>query len=157
MSVHQIIAFMFSVLWLMALNPTMPPIHLFHWSMHPTWAISRSHNSHFNKMSQHSLSIADSGKTIAVKRGDTLTIKLAENPTTGYRWSEPSLDNTGVILQRSQFINSGGNTPGAGGQRVLTVHAEKLGQTTLSLKNWRDWEGDSSVLNRFTLTIQVTD
>ncbi len=147
---------MFPVLLISAFNLTTPQTYLLPRSSRPVWSISRPFN-HLSNMSQHTLSLADSGKTIALKRGDTITIQLAENPTTGYRWSEPSLENDSVSLQRSQFVGPQSNAPGAGGQRLLTFKAEKPGKTTLSLKHCRDWEGDRSVIERFTLTLQVAD
>lgn len=147
---------MFPVLLLSAFSLTMPQAYLLSQVPSPIPSISCPFN-HLSKMSQHSLSLADSGQTIAVKRGDTITIQLAENPTTGYRWSEPTLENDSVSLQRSQFVGTQSNAPGAGGQHLITLRAEKPGKTTLSLKYWRDWEGDQSILERFTITLQVAD
>ncbi len=102
------------------------------------------------------LTAADSGKTLEVSSGDTLSIQLAENPTTGYRWAIQTSDEPGLKLQNSEFSpQSAGVGVGVGGQRIFTFRAASSGTAHLQLKEWRQWEGDRSILNRFELTVQV--
>jgi inhibitor of cysteine peptidase len=100
------------------------------------------------------LTAADSGKTLEVSSGDILSIQLAENPTTGYRWTLQTPDEQILELQSLEFspANSG---IGAGGQRTFTLQAKSPGTAHLQLKEWRQWEGDRSILNQFELTVQV--
>ncbi len=98
---------------------------------------------------------SDAGKTISVGRGDTVEIRLAETPPTGYRWGVDSLDQNVVQLQRSDYAVAPDSGVGGGGERRLTLVARQAGTTRLQLKLWREWEGDSSVTQRFDVTIEV--
>jgi len=100
------------------------------------------------------LTATDSGKTFEVSSGDTLSIQLPENPTTGYRWTIQNPDDPNLELQNSEFSPSSSSI-GAGGQRTFTFQAKSPGTAHLQLKEWRAWEGDRSILNRFELTVQV--
>ena len=100
------------------------------------------------------LTAADSGKTLEVSSGDTLSIQLPENPTTGYRWAIQTSDDLSLKLQSSEFSSQSAGV-GAGGQRHFTFQATSSGTAHLQLKEWRQWEGDRSILNRFELTVQV--
>jgi inhibitor of cysteine peptidase len=95
----------------------------------------------------------DSGRTIKVKRGAMITIRLVENPTTGYRWALEA----GSGLEQVEDQNEPGGKIGAAGVRVLRFHAKSIGTHELRLKNWREWEGESSVIGRFNAWIVVDD
>src|SRR6476620_4672331 len=90
-------------------------------------------------MSELTLSQADSGTVLNLKRGQTLTLRLDENSTTGYRWSLSALD-TEVLQLKSDDMNLGSNLGmGGGGQRVFTFQANNPGRVKLQLKNLREW------------------
>lgn len=101
-----------------------------------------------------SVTAADSGKSLEVSSGDTLSLQLPENPTTGYRWAVQSPENQNLELQSSEFSPPSSGIGGSG-QRVFTFRAKSSGTATLQLKEWREWEGDRSILNRFELTVRV--
>lgn len=108
-------------------------------------------------MSEVTLSQADSGTVLTLKRGQILILRLDENSTTGYRWSLPALD-TEVLQLKSDDINLPSNTGiGGGGQRVFTFEANNPGQVKLQLKNLRDWVGDESTIEQFQVTVQVSE
>jgi inhibitor of cysteine peptidase len=97
----------------------------------------------------------DTGKSFTVYSGDRIAIQLKENPTTGYRWAIDRSDNTILALQSSDFAVLPGTGIGRGGTRTFTFKAEKSGAVHLHLKQWRGWEGDSSIIGRYDVTIQV--
>jgi inhibitor of cysteine peptidase len=108
-------------------------------------------------MSEVTLSQADSGTVLTLKRGQTLILRLDENSTTGYRWSLPALD-TEVLQLKSDDINLPSNTGiGGGGQRVFTFQANNPGQVKLQLKNLREWVGDESTIEEFQVSVQVSE
>jgi inhibitor of cysteine peptidase len=105
-------------------------------------------------MSAVTLSKADEGKTIEVHRGDTVNVQVDENPTTGYRWA---VDNDGgkiLSLQNSDYASVGGGI-GGGGQRTFSFKANRAGTSHIQLKHWRDWQGDSSIIDHFDVTVRV--
>jgi inhibitor of cysteine peptidase len=103
---------------------------------------------------------ADDGSTIQASPGDEIVVVLAENATTGYRWH---LDETeGVLRLVSDGYRQGAETGdaepvfGRGGLRQFRLEVMGSGTTTLSLKHWREWEGDSSAIDRVTAVIDST-
>ncbi len=107
-------------------------------------------------MSDITLTNADTGKTLTLKPGQTLILQLAENPSTGYRWSVPALNSQVLQLTADRFNPSGTVAIGSGGQRILTFHAQQPGQISLSLKNRREWEDEAAAVESFTVMVQVT-
>jgi inhibitor of cysteine peptidase len=106
-------------------------------------------------MSNITLTAADNGGTIEVPQGTEVLIRLEENPTTGYRWAVDQNDDAAPVPQASDFSSTPGGAAGAGGTRTFTFTAEQPGTVHLRFKLWREWEGDSSVIDRFGVDIQV--
>lgn len=102
------------------------------------------------------LTQADDGGRFEAASGATLTVRLAENPTTGFRWAIDEAEETILALVRSELEQPHSPRVGQGGMRVLTFRAERPGTTPLHLKHWREWEGDRSVIDRFAVTLVVT-
>ena len=106
-------------------------------------------------MSDITLTEADGGKTIDVPAGAAVLICLNENPTTGYRWAIHQNDDAVLPLQSSDFSSTTGAAVGAGGTRIFTFTAGRPGTVHVQLKLWREWEGDSSITDRYDVNIQV--
>jgi inhibitor of cysteine peptidase len=101
------------------------------------------------------LTAADNGKRIVLKVGAEATLRLPENPSTGYRWAVDAADSHLVDVSQSEYAPAS-NAPGAGGQAQWTLKAKAPGSTTVRLKRWRPWEGDRSVVERYDVTIDVS-
>jgi predicted secreted protein len=71
--------------------------------------------------------------------GEQVVIHLHETPTTGYQWVvvEP---HDGLDVDGSTFEPPTSAAPGAGGRRVVTVHATQAGTHRLRLEQRRSWE-----------------
>ena len=98
----------------------------------------------------------DTGSTRPVRVGDHVTVRLAESPTTGYRW-QPDVDSTRLALVEDRF--EGPQTPrGAGGERVLIFASLLAGPVRLRLEKRRAW-GDTEAIESFEveLTAQPAD
>jgi len=103
------------------------------------------------------LTHADNGKSITMQVNDHLIVSLDENPTTGFQWVLDSGGGDWMKLQASEYIPAAKSGVGGGGQRLLTFKAQRPGSGRLQLKLWRQWEGESSIVERFTLTLQVRE
>ncbi len=81
---------------------------------------------------------------IAAKAGETFTIKLNENPTTGYQWSVSISDESVVALDKDEYVpdDKSGELAGSGGVRVLTFKALEAGTATINMVYERSWEPD---------------
>jgi inhibitor of cysteine peptidase len=99
------------------------------------------------------LSEADNDRTVDVHVGDTIRLTLPENATTGYRWAIDRHDDVVDVVADEPRYPAG--AVGSGGEVAFTLKAKKSGSGELALKNWRQWEGDSSVTRRFRVRLNV--
>jgi inhibitor of cysteine peptidase len=106
----------------------------------------------------NALTEANNGKTVTLKVGETLVVRLASNPSTGYTWETKDLD-TQMLEQVGEAAFESPETPpdlvGAGGTLVLTFKALEPGTTTLTLVYHRPWETDVAPLQTFSVTVTV--
>lgn len=106
-------------------------------------------------MSEITLSNADNGKTIQIKPGQTLTLQLTENPTTGYRWSIAPFNDQLLKLTDDRFDLPKSSAMGSGGQRILTFTATRPGQVNLTINQKREWE--DSAVESFSLVLEIRE
>ena len=101
------------------------------------------------------LTSADKGKTINLRVGAEATLRLPENPSTGYRWTIDAAD-WNVAEIREEAYEPSSEAVGGGGEAQWLMKAKAPGATTIKLKRWRQWEGEGSVVERFELTLRVS-
>ncbi len=97
----------------------------------------------------------DSGKTVVMRPGDRLAIRLAEKPAAGYRWAVETYNEQVVVQAGTDYTRSDGAAVGGGGHRQLTFEAKAPGKVILHLKLWQPWAGDASIVERFVVTLQI--
>lgn len=102
-----------------------------------------------------SLSPDDNGKSVDLRVGETLTVRLPENASTGYRWAPDQVDEDLLDLAAAD-PDYPSAAVGSGGEVTFTVRAKRAGTADLAFKNWRHWEGDPSVVERFRVRIEVS-
>lgn len=95
---------------------------------------------------------ADGRFTIHV--GDRVTLRLAENASTGYRWNVAELDRSVLDTETAAF-QPGADRPGSGGSASWVFRARKAGSTRLELIKSRKWEGHKDSDQRFSVHITV--
>jgi inhibitor of cysteine peptidase len=93
----------------------------------------------------------DSGRTVDIELGKVVTVRLKENPTTGYRWT---VETDSGLEQIGDHFKAGGAI-GAAGVREFQFRPMKVGSYELRMKNWREWEGEGSVIDRFNVQFMV--
>ena len=102
----------------------------------------------------------DKNKTLNISVGDSFVIRLNENPTTGYVWAMNGQTEL-LVLRSSDYVTDappnqhGEVLVGGGGKRSFTFVAQKSGMATLKLKHWRPWEGDASIVDTFSMLVQI--
>jgi len=94
----------------------------------------------------------DRGRTVEVEAQSLVIVRLDENPTTGYRWN---VETSGGLEMVGDSFERIGDAIGAGGVRVFQFRASDTGSHELGIRKWRDWEGESSIIDRFYATILV--
>ena len=100
------------------------------------------------------LSVADNGKTIDLRVGHSVLLRLPENPSTGYGWTldaDPRL----VEISEKRHVHSA-ETVGSGGESQWSIKAVAPGTTTLRIKHWREWEGEGSVTERYEVGLVIS-
>ena len=115
--------------------------------------------SWFSGPSHYDLTEKDSGRTLHLRRGDTFTVLLVSNTTTGYQWKfgTPPYDESVMILRGDQYIRPDQQLCGAPGKRSLTFVAEGSGRTGLKLIYVRPWEKNQPPVQQFNVMVVVKD
>ncbi|MBR6409287.1 MAG: protease inhibitor I42 family protein [Alphaproteobacteria bacterium] len=99
----------------------------------------------------------DSGKTLTLAVGQEFSIKLPENPSTGYRWEIQTNPQSQMVVANvsDQYAPSKSNLIGAGGERTFRYQATNNGQVELYGFHKRSWEsGDLKPSFKFVIIVR---
>lgn len=101
---------------------------------------------------------SDNTSNVTLKVDDTLTVKLASNPSTGYSWHVMANDEKVLQQVGEPQFDIGNETPipGAGGTQMFTFNAIGKGTTKLTLVYVRPWEKDTTPTPQNTWSVNVT-
>lgn len=93
---------------------------------------------------------------ISVNAGETFTVSLEENPTTGYQWSYTISDENVIEISKDEYVadSRNENVAGAGGQRNITFMAKSKGSAVIDMVYERSWEKNEDDEKR-TFQIEV--
>lgn len=105
-------------------------------------------------MAEFLISAAQNGGSVVVHVGDVITLRLAENASTGYRWTIKTIDESQLTVQDTGY-RSEATSIGSGGEAFWTFRAQSAGKGHLELIHSRPWEGERSRIDRFTLNVEV--
>lgn len=102
--------------------------------------------------------VADEGQngaTIYVNKSAEITLKLNENPTTGYQWNLTA--SPGLSLTNDTYVRSdtSGKLMGAGGTRIWDLAASGTGTQTIHAVYRRSWEPLTGNETVFDMTVIV--
>ena len=101
------------------------------------------------------LTYQNNGKSIDTLVGNCLTVQLKESPTTGYVWVNKTIGDV-LLLQNTDFSPASSvEVVGGAGLRTLKFKVSKAGKSILQLKQMREWEGESSAVEVFSVTINA--
>lgn len=98
---------------------------------------------------------ADNGKTIDLKAGETFTVSLEGNPTTGYSWEVAAIEPALVELVSEPDYKSDSMLIGSGGVFTFTFKAVSAGSSGVRLIYHRAWEEDVAPLEMFEVQVNV--
>lgn len=108
-----------------------------------------------SQMAEIVLTLADDGTTRDATVGESVTLRLRETPSTGYRWNlEPSTPDAVEGLE-SRWIAAAGSAVGGEGERVFHLRLTAKGEVVLRLKLWREWQGEGSIVQRHEFILRV--
>jgi inhibitor of cysteine peptidase len=101
------------------------------------------------------LGVEDNGREITLQKGQTLTIKLEANPTTGYSWEFVGSEEAVLRQVGEPEFEADSDLLGAPGTQTLRFEAVEAGQTELRLVYRRPWETDVEPVETFTVQVTV--
>jgi inhibitor of cysteine peptidase len=82
--------------------------------------------------------VAGTGE-VSMAVGDTLTLRLPENATTGYVWSLAERP-PGLVLEDDRSVPGVDTAIGSGGEHLFRWRAEQPGDWRVALRLAREWE-----------------
>ena len=101
-------------------------------------------------------------RELEVSAGDSFTVTLCSNASTGFQWSESASIGDGSVLSQTghEFVapkGKGGKepAPGTAGKEVWTFQALQQGTTEVSMEYSQPWDGGLKGEWTFTLTLVV--
>jgi inhibitor of cysteine peptidase len=103
---------------------------------------------------------ADNGTSISLKNGETFTLQLRENPSTGYSWeinvSEGlSILSDGYIQDEAPESDNGEVAVGVPGTHSWIIEAVTPGSQQVNGIYKRSWENTTGTEENFTLAVEV--
>jgi inhibitor of cysteine peptidase len=98
---------------------------------------------------------SQNGTTVSVNRTADITLRLNENPTTGYQWNLTT--TPGLVIVNDTFIPSDttGKLVGSGGTRLWEMNAACTGTQTINAVYMRSWEPVTGNETTFAMTVIV--
>ena len=82
----------------------------------------------------------DNVREIRVKAGESFTIELPGNPTTGYMWEVESCEGSSLLLETQKFLEENPGVMGSGGIFAWNFRATSPGSCALHFIYRRPWE-----------------
>lgn len=99
---------------------------------------------------------SSNGQVVEARIGETIEIRLPENPTTGFRWHLTADGSPACSLIHDDFSAPAG-PPGRGGVHTWRFEALRAGECDIELRHRRRWETPSERERTFTILVQVKD
>jgi inhibitor of cysteine peptidase len=99
-------------------------------------------------------------REVTVNAGDSFTLTLGSNPTTGFTWPDEAQIGDQTVLQQTDHKlvvpeSEPPPPPGTPGKELWTFKALKKGTTEVSMEYSRPWEGGEKGVWTFSLTVVV--
>ena len=95
------------------------------------------------------------GATVNVKMGAVITVKLQENPTTGYSWNLTTTPGLQIINDTYKPTYTTGKMVGSGGTHIWDISAVATGEQMIKGAYMRSWEAVSGNETAFSLNVVV--
>lgn len=106
-------------------------------------------------MTEVTVEAAESGRSVALKVGQTLLVKLPDRGGAGFSWQVEGNDTAILEPGPSRFETPPGGA--GGGSQSLPFKALKAGRVELAFKSRRPWERDQPPAQTVTFTVTVTE
>lgn len=100
--------------------------------------------------------VIDSPGPVDLAVGESATLVLEANPTTGYQW-EPSVEPDAAVISivSDTYVAPDSAAMGAAGSQRIVIKGVAAGTTTLELRYVRPWEADQAPAETASYDITV--
>jgi inhibitor of cysteine peptidase len=95
------------------------------------------------------------GQVVEAPIGETIEIRLPENPTTGFRWHLTSDGSPACGLVYDDFSTPPNPPPGKGGMHSWRFEAVRAGECNIELRSRRRWETFAEGERTFAIHLRV--
>ena len=94
--------------------------------------------------------------TVYMNKSNLITVKLAENPSTGFQWNLTT--TPGLRVVRDDYVpdDTTGKVVGSGGTHTWDISTETLGEQEIDAVYKRSWEPTTGNESTFFMKIVVT-
>lgn len=93
-------------------------------------------------------------RTVDVLLGQTIEVRLKENPTTGFRWQLTSDGGPACVVNDDEFTTASG-PPGRGGEHTWRFKVVGVGDGDIELAYRRRWESSPEAGKTFKIHVKV--
>jgi predicted secreted protein len=98
---------------------------------------------------------SNNGQTVSVAKDSTVTIRLKENPTTGYSWQVNVTEGLSIVHDEYIPDKVPAGMVGSGGTHTWTVQPQDAGTFTFSATYMQPWMNVTGSEETYTLTMVV--
>jgi inhibitor of cysteine peptidase len=91
--------------------------------------------------------------TVHVARGQTFTVPLEGNPSTGFSWNVIAVDSAKVKPLGEPRFEPRNNMPGSGGTYFFDFTAVVKGVSKIGFAYFRTWEKEIAPADSFSITV----
>lgn len=109
------------------------------------------------KSAQQVITENDNGKSIVLKNGETFSLKLMENPSTGYSWQLKLSPGLSVLSDNYTQDPAPEGMVGVAGTRLWEIKVVAPGSQRINAIYKRCWENTTGTEDTFTLNINGVD
>jgi inhibitor of cysteine peptidase len=93
--------------------------------------------------------------TVSMNKGNFITVRLAENPTTGFQWNLTTTPGLSIVSDEYVPSDTSGKLVGSGGTHIWNISTEMIGDQKVSAVYKRSWEPIMGNETSFSMTIVV--
>jgi inhibitor of cysteine peptidase len=93
--------------------------------------------------------------TVYMNTSRMITVKLSENPTTGYQWNLTTTPGLRILNDTYIPSDSTGKLVGSGGTRIWDISTEATGEQKIHAVYKRSWEPTAGNETTFQMTVMV--
>jgi predicted secreted protein len=97
---------------------------------------------------------SDNDTRVVLYVGDTISVKLKSNITTGYSWSPADLSTSTAMIENRNEPGESGRV-GEPGYQLFTFKAINLGEAVLLLRYFRPFEKDKPAAKIFRVSLSI--